>query len=601
MNNILFFLLLFLIISLISLWKKNAGYILIFIFSILLPILTYSTSIYWYFILISSNVWAITSLYSIRYGKNFGKFVPSMMGLMLSGMSTILLSMTYLQQIIGWQLMSLPVYAIISYERKKTYPAFVFIFFSEISFYLIVLGSIFSLTSISIIFTQPILPQTRTIGFLLIIIGAAVKMGISPFMLGEWFPISRGEIPSNFAAIMSSTMTLMGVFTIFRFIEISHGNPYYQYAGFLLIFTGTFSVIFASMYSYISENFKALASFSTIENQSILAIFLGLMTISLNHYIFTFAEYGIIIFSFAHSIAKMGVFLSIGSSRGQEFSHNGIGGSWVKTAGTIISSISLSGLFPTLGGIGTWMFLESMFMNAYVSLQGDSGISTFIGIVCIISGSIVAMSEGMISGSMIKLISFLGIFSRKSKESPVFEHYIILTTGILLIILFVSVQFIIPPVFIGGLPSTLVLTGFSIESKFSSADFGLISPIYILSIIAFFFIMTILFMKKPLKTRTVPQWNTGTELTDRYASYTYSTNIRLMLKKILRTEEQGDGIYLTIMDYLVKISASLGMFYTRFSRKITRTIMNSSISWYIIYMIIAFLTILIVTSLLYVN
>ncbi|MGP6294150.1 hypothetical protein [Caldiplasma sukawensis] len=601
MSQIVIFLSIFLLISIISLWKKNVGYILIFIFSIFFPIFTYSNSIYWYFILISSTVWAITSLYSIRYGKNFGRFVPAMLGLLLSGMTMILLSSTYAELIIGWELMSLPAYGIIGVERKKNHPAFVFIFFSEISLILIILGSISSVTYVSNFFTQPILPQTESIGFLLIIIGSTVKMGISPFMLGEWFPISRGDIPSNFAAIMSSTMTLMGVFTIFRFIIISQGNPYYPYAGFLLIFMGTLTVIFASMYSYISENFKALASFSTIENQSILAIFLGLMGISLNNYIFYFAEYGVIIFSFAHSIAKMGVFLSIGSTGGQEFSHNGNGGSGVKTAGTILSAVSLSGLFPTLGGIGTWMFLESMFMNAYLSLQNSTGIATFSGIVCIISGSIVAMSEGMISGAMIKLISFLGIFSKNTREKPNFEHYIIMATGILLILLFISVQFILPPVFIGGLPSTLVLTGFSIESKFSSADFGLISPVYILTIISFFFIMAILFMKRPLKTRRVSQWNTGTVLTDRYTSYNYSTNIRLMLKKILRTNEQTDGNYVTIMDYLVKFSEYTGILYTRISRKINRTIMNSSISWYIIYMIIAFLTVLIITILLYVK
>jgi hypothetical protein len=56
--------------------------------------------------------------------------------------------------------------------------------------------------------------------------------------------------------------------------------------------------------------------------------------------------------------------------------------------GGMLIAMSLSGLFPTIGGLATWMLLESLFMGAYTG-----GI---IGIASIAAGVVIAIGGGFL-------------------------------------------------------------------------------------------------------------------------------------------------------------------------------------------------------------
>ncbi len=580
--NIIYYLPLILIFVsvIISIKYRNWGYILSAVSSIIFIAFTYRTFDYiTYFYLIAGIVWTITSIYSLSYGKNYGKWLAPLFILTIAGMMTILYANNFLVFIAGWEIMSIPAYLTVAINKKNDIEAYVFMFFSEISTVLIMVSAVLSYY------------YTGTFGFnkinndyvlLIFTLGAMSKMGLTPFMISEWLPIAHGSAPANSSAIFSATMTLMGVYGITKLALLS---PVSEVIGILFIAIGIISVMFGSLYAYISENMKSLGGFSTIENNGTLLSALGLY-IAINDGIFrAFVLISILIFAMSHSIAKTGLFLTIGNTGTEYFSGISDNKGLLARMGKFFILSSLSGLFPGIGGLGTWMILESFFMGAFI--QGAIGISSIIG------GSLLAMGEGFATAAMFKVYYFTDNHSKKNNKNNL-ETYTIFSTGVMLVFLFSISFLLIGKEYISGIPNVLIFNGFMIESRFGPADFGLLSPIYVVLITLFFTLLAYLVFGKP-KTRTVKRWNTGIENNETYNSFTYSSNIRLMLKKILKTNSgKSDLETVDIFWYfMIRIASS----YRKLTKYISYKIMNSSISTYMIYMIIAFISIIVIVSL----
>ena len=276
----------------VSILSRRAGYIAVIISSaILLEASLLSFSYLSSFAVISSIVWISVSVFSITYGEKYGKWLAPLFSLTILGMATILLSATYLQFLAGWEVMSIASYAIIGLNRKDSYPPFIFMSFSELSTVFIIAGAAYSfyLTgTVDIVQVHSIIPSV------LFTMGAIVKMGMVPFMISEWLPIAHGNAPANASAILSSTMTLMGVFGIVRVMLLS---PISQNFGVFLIAIGVMSVIFASLFAYVSEHSKMLAGFSTVENNGVILSSIGFYMIANTSILREFALATIVIFA----------------------------------------------------------------------------------------------------------------------------------------------------------------------------------------------------------------------------------------------------------------------------------------------------------------
>lgn len=571
---------LFAVTAVVGYFNRRAGYVSIFVVSAAFMIsylmdLTYMG----FFPVIASIVWMIVSLFSYSYGERYGKWLTTMLSVTILGMAIILSSDNYLTLIAGWEIMSVPSYVIVGLNKKNDGPPFVFMLFSELSTMFIILGAAYSYVATG---SLQFVPETSYITLFLVAVGALIKMGMSPFMISEWLPIAHGNAPSNASAVLSATMTLMGVFLIVRVMLLSPQNIY---LGIIFLIIGAISILFASIYAYVSENMKMLAGFSTIENNAAILSAAGLYMIVTSHTLQLFILYTIIMLSLAHSIGKTGIFLSIGNTRGEHFSQIKEKTNTWNNLGMLFSTMSLSGLLPTIGGLGVWMLLESFFMEAYYG--------GFNGISAIVAGSIIALGEGMASGAMMKLLSFSSIFRREKERRKGIDVYAVLGTGVFLIILSLLGIYIIPASMVSGLPSVLVFNGFMIESRFGPADFGLLTPDYIAFLIASFSLVAYAVFRKP-SVRSVPVWNGGREETGGYTSYAYSNNIKLMLKKLLRTSDGSEGGGMTIIDVFWTSMTDVGISYRRFCRFVTLRFMNSSIGWYMVYMIGAFMGTLII-------
>ncbi|QXJ35952.1 proton-conducting transporter transmembrane domain-containing protein [Saccharolobus shibatae] len=577
MNALLYILPLLVISIIVSIFNKKAGYILFAISSTILLII----SIYEYngvlsfFSIISASVWLLTSIFSIDYD-HYGKWLSPLYGLTILGMVLVLYSNNYLLFLAGWEIMTIPAYVAIGLTAKNNRPPFVFMAFGELSTILILTGFVIVKTTSFIYLSTPIPLIVATFGFI-------IKMGMMPFLVSEWLPIAHGTAPSNFSAILSATMTLMGVYGIMRMTILTQTIP----IGFplVLVAIGSFSVFFGALYGYVNENTKGILAFSTIENNGAILVALSLYMVAKQLSITSIEHISlitVILYSFAHSIAKTGLFLSAGLQEHQSITYS----KKIRNVsiGLVLLASSMSGLLPNIGGVASWLLLENLFMFSYV-------LHNVISILFIATGAIIAMGEGLATALLVRYITYTSIFQNTREQLSKIKKYPILFSGFIVLILGFTLPYLIYPyknsaIIFGMLTNSVILT------QYYNNTFGGISPLYVVLLITIFSLISYLAFGKP-KIRKAETWNNGVNEQAEYTAFAMANNIRQMLKKILRPEEEkflptyGLDIF---WEYLYKLANDI----RRFGKIFAETFINSSISWYIIYIILTLIVLIIV-------
>jgi hydrogenase-4 component B len=574
---ILFVLLLLLgLAPLCALILKKAGYLAVCAGGLLLAYLgiqDHSVNPLYLLYVSAGIVWVLSSVYSMSYDKH-ERWLAPLFGLSVFGMALAFTANNTLVFLAGYEIMTIPAYASVGVYKHTDYPAFVYMSFGELSTLLVLAGFLYSYTLTGSFGFSAL---NTPVPFVLSSMGFIVKMGMLPFMVTEWLPLAHGNTPSNMSAILSASMTLVAFYGLLKMALLS---PSMENFGLLLTGIGGFSVFFGSLYSYVSEQPKSLLGFSTIESNGAMLTCAGIFTSAPTHLLAVFALITASVYALAHSIAKTGLFLMTGSMDPESFSHPDTGKDRLGKIGGIMLTSSMSGLLPTVGGVAVWSLLEAIFMEAFT-------LHTALAAVPIVVGSVIALGEGFATASMLKFVLFTEVFSTHTSKGRS-GGGVILFAGLGALLSGWLTYFVYTP-FTGasplGVPFGLII------SESSSAPFGGITPLYVLGLPLLFALVLLLAFGKP-KTRRSEVWNTGLPRTHTYTSPMYSNNIRLMLAKILLTRVSSEGAKTT--DFLWSWICATGRGFLRFSKSFSRTYMNSNLSWYVLYMIIAFVVLIMV-------
>lgn len=571
----------FLIPPVLSILNRKLGYLSVTLASLYLLIFSlyeYPYELSTLFITISSIVWILTSIFSIKYD-DYGNWLSPLYSVTILGITIILESSNYIEFLAGWEIMTIPAYVAIGLIRKEYRPPYTFMAFGELSTALLLASFIIaSADTNTTSFTQ----LTSPLPLILATIGFTIKMGILPFMVSEWLPIAHGTAPSNLSSVLSSTMTLMGIYGILKMAELTTDIP----IAFSLFISaiGAFSVFFGSLYAYVNENTKGILAFSTIENNGAILVSLGLFMFAKQlgiSSIENIAFYTVIIYAFAHSIAKAGLFMSAGAQGSQAISHTKKLRDLYYVLGLILLTSSMSGLLPNLGGVASWLTLENLFITSYI-------LHSLISVIFIAIGAIVAMGEGFATAALVRYITYLSLFRVDYKKIDKLLSIPILVSGILVLVFGTVLPYLLYP-YKTSVPQLGMLGDSLIVTEYGDTAFGAISPLYVVLLISAFSLVTYLVFGKP-KIRRVKIWNNGVNDQEEYTAFAMSNNIRLMLRKIIRTDENkylptyGIDIF---WEYIYKFSRGA----MDFGGKFGRALINSSISWYIFYIIIALIII----------
>jgi hydrogenase-4 component B len=556
----------------LSLWSARASHVVAAISSSLFILYGLYSGEFRVFYVVSGLVWLFSSTFSALHDRERWyslTFSGTLLGIMIT-----LLSQNYLEFLTGWELMTLFAYASIGVYRREWRPGYTFLAFGEVSTVLLIAGFILAYQETGTFLFHTL---TDTLPLWFTTFGFTVKMGIFPFLVVEWLPIAHGNAKPSLSSVLSASMTLAGVYGIYKMMSLC---PQTQALGGVLILIGAFSVLFGALYSYVSDHMKGTLAFSTIENNGAILTALGSLELSADPVLKAFAQFSLMVYVVAHSLAKTGLFLVTGYVHGESMSTLSTERSFSLEIGTTLLTASMSGLLPTVGGVAVWSLLETLFMES-ISVRG------ILGLIPLLAGVMVGMGEGFATGAMARFTFFTSLVRPRGGE----RGRLVLLIGLLMPVLALLSYLLSPEM--AGAASLGMFSNSLIPSGYSGGSFGGISPLYVLILLPILSLITYLASGRR-RVRTVDPWDNGSGRRLTYTSFGMANNIRLMLRSVLRTRK---GAVETSADVFWRAILQLVRGYVRFSRAFSRAYMNSSISWYMIYMILAFIVVILVVFL----
>ncbi len=514
-----------------------------------------------FFALAAGLVWVATSLYSIAYDDRSSPLLAVCYSLTLGSIALLLSASDQVLFLLGWETMTLASYGMILQARGRGdrvfSAAFVFLAFGEASTLFVVLAVAGLRVGTGTFAFGPTLTGNplATLVFVAGLIGFGLKMGIAPFHMSEWLPIAHSSAPSNASAVLSSTLTLAGAYGLFRIVSLLPNPPLWWGATMLGI--GAVSALLGALYAAVSEHTKGLPAYSTIENNGLILVALGIALLARSDGILglaVFAMFAAFYQALAHAVAKTALFLSAGyvEHAAHTFDLNSVDGRVKDTsrgeyAGTLLATLSLAAGPPLAGFVSEWMVLEALFQSYRFG-------QPWVEFVGLLAGAAVALAAGLILVAMVKFAGFSLLWRPRASASTGGGTGLGAVVGgvgagVLLLGVFAPwvLRFLTPAVStLAGTPVVAPVSGLLLVpngwSIVSGSPFGILSPpmIPIVVLIGMTVGIGYLWLGPRRAPRTVPPWMAGNAPGapgETYTSFGYSTGIRIMMGSVLGTRE----------------------------------------------------------------
>jgi hydrogenase-4 component F len=145
-------------------------------------------------------------------------------------------------------------------------------------------------------------PAIMFAAFLFTFVGFAAKSGIVPFH--AWLPSAHSKAPAPVSAILSGSVTSVGVYGIIRMYALVSQTTAVSKISIFLIGFGLISMVVAGLTMLRQVNLKKLTGYSTIEHMGFLLVALGLGT--------PVAVFWMLFYVLAHAFTKGSLFFSAG-------------------------------------------------------------------------------------------------------------------------------------------------------------------------------------------------------------------------------------------------------------------------------------------------
>ncbi|HUK79872.1 MAG TPA: proton-conducting transporter membrane subunit [Nitrososphaerales archaeon] len=598
-----------------------------------------------FFLLVSSLVWLGTCLYSVRYDDDYPSSLSSLLLLTILSMLFVLVSGDAITFLLGWESMTIASFFMILQGKGDREgvrnAAYLFLAFGEGSsvFIMLAFSGLFSAAGTFTFMGPTIARIISPLGswvFVTALVGFGLKMGLAPFHMSEWLPIAHSSAPSNASALLSATLTLMGVYGIID--VVSHLGQYQLWWGWLALSIGGISALLGALFSSVSEHSKGLPAYSTIENNGMIVVAIGAYIVASCYNLALLADFALIaalFHAFSHSISKASLFLSNGwvSKLRGSFdlsSANPIPADGRRSLGFtgIFTVLSLAAVPPLAGFVSEWMILETLFQSYRFGDLTSQIVGTLVG-------AVVALAAGMIVVTMTKVYGFGILWPRRSAAKGEKGGFSIVGGLAYFAALIVAIGVAAPAIFLlasnaasqtlGTNPFGTFVTGLlGVPAPFvilSGSPFGGFSPTF--TALAFLSILAVVlagagaFHVRPLRfglrARKTQGWFAGSAQADdpstMYNSFGYSTPIRIMLKFLFRTREsvvqvgsvqrsvirspEEYVVDLEVLDVFKKFYDVLAKWTLGFSAYTSRKVMPGKLGLYVVYIMVALIFVLI--------
>ena len=223
--------------------------------------------------------------------------------------------------------------------------------------------------------------------FIFTFVGFAAKSGIVPFH--AWLPSGHSKAPAPISAILSGSITSIGIYGIIRMYAIaSQTSSVFKISVFLIAF-GVVSMLIAALTIINQVNLKKVIAYSTVEHMGFLLVGLGLGT--------PLAIFWTLFYVLAHGFTKASLFLSAGILHHQ---FKGVRMEHIKNALKLQPFASWSLILGAIAIIG--MPLSALFLPKVSILLQSAELSPFLTVGLLFIFLFVAAALGIF---LIKLLS----------------------------------------------------------------------------------------------------------------------------------------------------------------------------------------------------
>ncbi len=481
-----------------------------------------------FFLVLIFLIGTMGSLYGISYWKQSehpenAHYLRLFWGFIVSGMSLLVIARDAFSFLLGWEIMALSAFFLISTENKKEEckkNALLYLISTHICTLSIFGLFIFwkSVTGSFLLFPlkdEQISQLANNILFFIAFFSFGLKAGIIPFHF--WLPDAHANAPSHVSAILSGVMIKMGIYGILRITLLLQTPP--AIWGITVLFFGLVSGLLGVVFAIAQHDIKKLLAYHSIENIGIILMGFGIALLgkTLNKpEWFALGMAGCLLHIWNHGIFKPLLFFGAGSilhSTGTRDIES-LGGLAKRMPATaflfFIGSVAISGL-PPLNGFISEFFIYNGFLKIITA-----NIS-YLGII-VISVAILAIIGALATACFVKVnsIVFLGMPRNQkysnSHESPIIMIIPMLILGLLCFVIGVF-PLIITPIIdsIIGKPFLTDILPFKILSLIS------------IILIGFILLITLFYLLKIKKAKKSVTWDCGYAKPDSRMQYSASS------------------------------------------------------------------------------
>ncbi|NLD92287.1 MAG: hydrogenase [Fibrobacter sp.] len=474
-------------------------------------------------------------------------------GLLVAGMAILIVSKHAMAFLIGWEIMALSAFFLVSTEDNRgesRFAAWVYLIATHVG--TLSLFAVFSLWkhSTGSYMLTPV--ESGTISFTMMnilfffaLLGFGLKTGAMPFHF--WLPSAHATAPTHVSAMLSGVVLKMGIYGLIRWLSLFPSPPYAW--GTTIIFIGFISGLFGVVFAIAQHDIKRLLAYHSVENIGIILIGIGIALIGRAANMMEITILGLagaLLHVWNHSFFKSLLFYCAGAVVHTTHTRkiDLLGGLAKKMPQTalwfLIGAIAICGL-PPLNGFVSELFiyfgLFKMVMNDVSDLTAALGVP------------VLAMIGALAAACFVKVFGtvFLGS-PRSSLTNHAHEPPVSMRSSMVVLVIICAVIGIFP-FLIGPVLERVIVVCYSdlsgIVSQLSSTV-----PLKSISILAgalafLLIIIGIVFVSKKKNEKTTVTWDCGYVKPSNSMQYTatsFAATIISFFKWILKPHEHRPDV-----------------------------------------------------------
>ncbi len=478
-------------------------------------------------------------------------------GLILAGMTLLVISKHVLSFLLGWEAMALSAFFLVSTEDEKSgtrKSGLVYLIATHVGTL-----SLFGFFALWRAFTGsfdlvPAAPGSISAAAANILLAAGffgfgLKAGVMP--LHFWLPGAHANAPSHVSALLSGVMLKMGVYGIVRTISLVPDiAPFW---GWAVLFAGASSGVLGIVFALGQKDFKRLLAYSSIENIGIILLGLGLALLGRVYHRQDWIVLGLggcLLHVWNHSLFKPLLFLGAGAvmhatGTRQIDELGALARKMPKTALLFLTGSAAICALPPLNGFVSEFMLYLGFFGSALSVERISAIM-------LLGAPVLAMIGALAVSCFVKLYSavFLG---EPRTESAMHAHEASATmlVPMALLALLCVIVALFPALTVPFLDRAISAVQASVPFTAqamplsSLVPFGILGRAMAISVGAMLLLGFVFFFYKKRMERKAGTWDCGFVKPDARIQYTgssFTRSLTALFRGVLKPREQSPVI-----------------------------------------------------------